>query len=80
MYFPLLIKSLCFYSLYAAVNAGPEVEDDPNRAAHTKLMDLTRPTPISEDEPRQTGGWLSPEYKWIFEYPLPIPPVKTKKS
>jgi len=23
--------------------------------------------------------WLSPEYKWLFQFPLPIPPVKQFK-
>ncbi|KAM0330944.1 hypothetical protein ACHAQA_003901 [Verticillium albo-atrum] len=23
--------------------------------------------------------WLSPEYKWLYQYPLPIPPVKQEK-
>lgn len=23
--------------------------------------------------------WLSPEYKWLYQYPLPIPPVKAEK-
>ncbi|RMZ70364.1 bilirubin oxidase [Pyrenophora seminiperda CCB06] len=27
----------------------------------------------------QTSKWVSPVYKWIFENPLPIPPVKTPK-
>ncbi|KAL1850178.1 hypothetical protein VTK73DRAFT_9740 [Phialemonium thermophilum] len=25
------------------------------------------------------GGWASPEYKWLFEFPLPLPPVKQEK-
>jgi bilirubin oxidase len=25
------------------------------------------------------SGWLSPEYQWFFEFPLPIPPVKQSK-
>ncbi|KAF2865147.1 bilirubin oxidase [Massariosphaeria phaeospora] len=29
--------------------------------------------------PRPTGKWISPEYKWFFEYPLPISPVKDSK-
>jgi hypothetical protein len=24
-------------------------------------------------------NWVSPPYKWFFEYPLPIPPVKQPK-
>jgi bilirubin oxidase len=23
------------------------------------------------------GGWLSPVYKHFYEFPLPIPPIKT---
>ncbi|KAF2822088.1 Cupredoxin [Ophiobolus disseminans] len=26
-----------------------------------------------------TGGWISPEYKWFFQFPLPMPPVKQPK-
>lgn len=28
---------------------------------------------------RSIGKWISPEYKWFFEYPLPIPPQKSAK-
>ncbi|CAI6332265.1 unnamed protein product [Periconia digitata] len=31
--------------------------------------------PTPENEP----GWVSPPYRWIFEYPLPIPPQKQKR-
>ncbi|PVI05194.1 hypothetical protein DM02DRAFT_668422, partial [Periconia macrospinosa] len=31
------------------------------------------PSPENED------GWISPPYRWIFDYPLPIPPKKEKK-
>lgn len=24
--------------------------------------------------------WLSPPYKWLYQYPLPIPPVKDVKQ
>jgi bilirubin oxidase len=29
--------------------------------------------------PEPTGKWISPEYKWFFEYPLPLPPQKTSR-
>ena len=35
---------------------------------------LAAPTPLA---PRNDLGWVSPEYYWIFQYPLPIPPIKT---
>lgn len=28
------------------------------------------------DDIPMSGRWLSPEYKWFFEYPLPIMPTK----
>ncbi|KAF2005748.1 hypothetical protein P154DRAFT_318772 [Amniculicola lignicola CBS 123094] len=43
--------------------------------ANISLADLTE-----RQTPRPTGHWLSPEYKWIFEYPLPIASVKSPKQ
>ena len=34
---------------------------------------------ISYAKPRPTGRWISPEYKWFFQYPLPIPTRKVSK-
>jgi len=29
----------------------------------------------SEQYTQSANGWISPEYTWLFEYPLPIPEV-----
>jgi hypothetical protein len=37
------------------------------------------PFPVPPNGSQQGAGrWLSPEYKWFFEFPLPIPPTKEK--
>ncbi|KAF1962331.1 bilirubin oxidase [Byssothecium circinans] len=33
----------------------------------------------NSQRPAPSGRWISPEYTWYFEYPLPISPQKTKK-
>jgi len=39
------------------------------------------PTPTDDVLPpnNNTDRWDSPEYRWIFQYPLQIPPVKEPK-
>ncbi|KAI8942988.1 hypothetical protein NX059_001026 [Plenodomus lindquistii] len=38
------------------------------------------PTLTSNDSwAMPTGGWISPQYTWIFQFPLPILPVKEPK-
>jgi bilirubin oxidase len=34
---------------------------------------------VPDDSSNPNGEWLSPEYKWFFDYPLPIPPTKQPK-
>jgi bilirubin oxidase len=41
----------------------------------TPNVTIVQETSIS----RPTRNWISPEYKWFFEYPLPIPPQKSSK-
>ncbi|KAF2028812.1 bilirubin oxidase [Setomelanomma holmii] len=37
-------------------------------------------TPATNDGlPRPTGSWVSPEYRWLFNFSLPVPPVKQVK-
>ncbi|KAH7132250.1 Cupredoxin [Dendryphion nanum] len=44
---------------------------------------FTQPTSTSRSvglsRPKPTGSWISPEYTWIFEFPLPIPSAKSPK-
>ncbi|OCK82578.1 Cupredoxin [Lepidopterella palustris CBS 459.81] len=42
-------------------------------ASSTASSSLGQPSPTPL-------GWVSPEYEWIFEFPLPIPPVKSVKT
>jgi len=53
--------------------------DDPDisTSAGNALSDIA--DQINPLIPKPNGGWISPEYKWFFEYPLPIPPQKAKK-
>jgi hypothetical protein len=34
---------------------------------------------LSIISPTVAKDWLSPEYKWLYEKPLVIPPIKTEK-
>lgn len=86
------LRSACLSLLVVAIRAqgwgqdpnqsnGQDSGDGSSHAQYTKLMALTRPSQVSSGEqgPIPTGGWMSPEYKWFYQYPLPIPPVKNKK-
>ncbi|KAF2269945.1 Cupredoxin [Lojkania enalia] len=44
-------------------------------SASTNTPSISQSTP--EFIPVPTGQWVSPEYKWFFQYPLPIPSIKT---
>jgi bilirubin oxidase len=57
-------------------------------ASNFLVFDLNKNTVTTNEPPTRTvpdnsstpiGGWLSPEYKWFFDYPLPVPPIKQPK-
>lgn len=50
-----------------------------NSTATSSLTPAATPSVINDIRPISTGGWLSPEYHFFFEYPLPIPPTKWPK-
>lgn len=74
----LLIRFFLISFLSLSAIAQQSGSDDADRASHLQLMKLTRPDPAEGEGPYQNGGWISPEYKWFFEYPLP--PIPTKGS
>jgi hypothetical protein len=82
MYLPLPLKLTCFSLLSVPVfgQRGRTSSSDGSRAAQSRVIDLTRPSPTGGQGPLQSGNWISPEYKWFFEYPLPRIPVKSKKQ
>ncbi|KAJ6191923.1 bilirubin oxidase [Bipolaris maydis] len=59
----------------------------PNTTTTSYLSYPTLTVPILDEYPTddvlppndKEERWNSPEYKWIFQYPLPIPPVKESK-
>lgn len=71
---------LAFLSLSVYAQRGRGGGDEAAKAEQSRVIGLTRPSPTDGRRPLQTENWISPEYKWFFEYPLPLPPVKSKKS
>jgi hypothetical protein len=43
------------------------------------VVPTSTPSPVDGSRALPTGGWISPEYKWFFQFPLPIPSVKQPK-
>lgn len=41
--------------------------------------DVNATTPAAPNTTIPGVDWVSPPYKWFFEYPLPIPPIKQPK-
>ena len=37
------------------------------------------PADLAFRGPNPYHTWLSPEYHWLYEFPLPIPPIKEEK-
>jgi len=64
-------SSFFFRDSFAADAPGPSSESSstggPSRSERED----------KDTKPRPTGEWLSPEWKWFFEFPLPVPPTKT---
>lgn len=72
-------KTLSFASLLPFLTFTVQAAPFENTTSSTLTVTPT-PTSTSNDswvEP--TGGWISPQYTWIFAYPLPILPVKEPK-
>ncbi|KAF2710227.1 bilirubin oxidase [Pleomassaria siparia CBS 279.74] len=45
----------------------------------TVCLHVNRIASKADFKSRPAGNWISPEYKWFFEYPLPIPSIKPSK-
>ncbi|KAK7185153.1 hypothetical protein DPSP01_000731 [Paraphaeosphaeria sporulosa] len=82
MHFLLLFKLACLSSFSVSVFAqrGRVGSSDGSKADQSRVIGLTRPSPTDGRNPLETQGWISPEYKWFYEYPLPLPPTKSKKQ
>ncbi|KAF2181919.1 bilirubin oxidase [Zopfia rhizophila CBS 207.26] len=62
---------ICLFLIDISVTANSTVSQETSIANTT----VSRGNSI----PRPTGQWISPEYKWFFEYPLPIAPIYSPK-
>jgi hypothetical protein len=76
--------SIEYLKLLSLLKAGMLVHSSPtsNVSQHTPSNIAPSPnatTVTYNDWLAPNLGWLSPEYKWFFEYPLPIPSVKKPK-
>jgi bilirubin oxidase len=83
MYLSLLSLKLacfCFLSVPVLAEKGRSSTTAGSRADQSRVIGLTRPSPTSGQGPLQSENWISPEYKWFYEYPLPLTPVKSKKQ
>jgi hypothetical protein len=66
--------------LLAGVLAYPSlVLDFDGTAVLLSESDVNTTTPAAPNTTTPGLGWVSPPYKWFFDYPLPIPPVKQPK-
>lgn len=59
--------------------AGPFLIFDLDNETVTSSNPFTTTSPSTKDNETTPPQWLSPEYKWFFEFPLPIPQVKQPK-
>ncbi|KAF2643829.1 bilirubin oxidase [Massarina eburnea CBS 473.64] len=50
----------------------------PTITANSNIQSPTGTSGFNSLRPSPTGQWISPKYSSFFEYPLPIPPQKTK--
>ncbi|KAH7068185.1 bilirubin oxidase [Paraphoma chrysanthemicola] len=60
---------LCFSNAVSLVNISTSDVVIPTSATST----------TNDSIPQPTKSWVSPEYRWLFEFPLPIPPIKQAK-
>jgi bilirubin oxidase len=72
--------SLEYTLLFAGVLAYPSlVYDFDGAAVLLSKSDVNATTSAAPNTTTPTVEWVSPPYKWFFDYPLPIPPVKQPK-
>jgi bilirubin oxidase len=45
----------------------------------TSYLSLNTSTVTNESYLAPPGDWVSPEYKWLFMFPVPVPSVKQPK-
>lgn len=65
-------KFVCLSALFANILCA--VGQNPNKDDGPKRIPITIPTPKGGAE------WISPEYSWFFEYPLPLHTIKSPKE
>ena len=66
-------KIACIFAFFAAGSKTQSI-------SLSKALPKPSATIVQEaSAPRPTGKWISPEYKWFFEYPLPMPSQKSLK-
>jgi hypothetical protein len=72
--------SLEYMFLLAGVLAYPSlVFDFDGTAVLLSESDVNTTTSADPNTTTPAVEWVSPPYKWFFDYPLPIPPVKQPK-
>ncbi|KAF2122934.1 bilirubin oxidase [Lophiotrema nucula] len=74
-----LWKAFCLFSLLAPLSHAAEDNSD-NSKTRTTGPGNGKPSATRTGagfKPKPTGRWISPEYTWFFEYPLPISTTKT---
>ncbi|KAH7385947.1 bilirubin oxidase [Pyrenochaeta sp. MPI-SDFR-AT-0127] len=76
MYCPTLV---CFTFLLCSLRLAAQAAQYTNVTETTSLLLASTTSSINDSLPTPSGRWISPEYKWFFEFPLPIPPVKSPK-
>jgi len=74
MYLVTLSKLTCWTALLACAYAADPENDTRSRGPPSN----GRPPHNFAGGIRPRGRWISPEYKWFFEYPLPLSPAKSK--
>jgi bilirubin oxidase len=72
-----LLRLLSLLDICAAASDFLVFDLNKNTVTTSELKLSTKVVP--DDPSTPNGEWLSPEYKWFFEYPLPVPPLKQPK-